>query len=99
MPDVDPVLSELAAAFGAATEYWDWRGRHVEVAAETLTAVLAALGVDTSSEQSRAAALDRRRSEAWRSVFPPYVVAREGVCLLYTSDAADDLLCVDLGGP
>ena len=79
MPDVDPVLSELAAAFGVATEYWDWRGRHVEVAAETLTAVLAALGVDTSSEQSRAAALDRRRSEAWRSVLPPYVVAREGV--------------------
>src|SRR5450756_2356564 len=23
---------------------------------------------------------------------------KEGVCLLYTSDAADDLLCVDLGG-
>src|SRR5680860_985538 len=23
---------------------------------------------------------------------------RPGVCLLYTSDAADDLLCVDLGG-
>ena len=23
---------------------------------------------------------------------------RAGVCLLYTSDAADDLLCVDLGG-
>src|SRR5680860_1583061 len=22
----------------------------------------------------------------------------EGICLLYTSDAADDLLCVDLGG-
>ena len=22
----------------------------------------------------------------------------EGTCLLYTSDAADDLLCVDLGG-
>ena len=22
----------------------------------------------------------------------------DGVCLLYTSDAADDLLCVDLGG-
>ena len=25
-------------------------------------------------------------------------VAREYACLLYTSDAADDLLCVDLGG-
>src|SRR5450756_932608 len=23
---------------------------------------------------------------------------QDGVCLLYTSDAADDLLCVDLGG-
>src|SRR5450756_2169957 len=23
---------------------------------------------------------------------------RRGICLLYTSDAADDLLCVDLGG-
>ena len=23
---------------------------------------------------------------------------RAGICLLYTSDAADDLLCVDLGG-
>ena len=25
-------------------------------------------------------------------------VNNEGTCLLYTSDAADDLLCVDLGG-
>src|SRR5665213_3396342 len=25
-------------------------------------------------------------------------VAQPGYCLLYTSDAADDLLCVDLGG-
>ena len=25
-------------------------------------------------------------------------VTGTGVCLLYTSDAADDLLCVDLGG-
>ena len=24
--------------------------------------------------------------------------AKNGICLLYTSDAADDLLCVDLGG-
>ena len=26
------------------------------------------------------------------------LVARGILCLLYTSDAADDLLCVDLGG-
>src|SRR5450756_2202060 len=30
-----------------------------------------------------------------------YILQPDGlkVCLLYTSDAADDLLCVDLGGP
>ena len=76
--DVDGVLIELAAAFGVATEYWDWRGRHVAVGIETLISVLQALGVDTSSEQSRAAELDRRRTEAWRSMLPPYLVAREG---------------------
>src|SRR6266540_1781778 len=76
--DVDGVLIELAAAFGVATEYWDWRGRHVAVGIETLISVLQALGMDTSNEQSRAAELDRRRTEAWRSMLPPYVVAREG---------------------
>ena len=35
-----------------------------------------------------------------RTVRDPLVPghARSGHCLLYTSDAADDLLCVDLGG-
>ena len=28
----------------------------------------------------------------------PQAGRRPGACLLYTSDAADDLLCVDLGG-
>ena len=30
--------------------------------------------------------------------FSPRIKGRLGACLLYTSDAADDLLCVDLGG-
>ena len=29
---------------------------------------------------------------------PPPHISRQETCLLYTSDAADDLLCVDLGG-
>src|SRR5450756_949269 len=36
----------------------------------------------------------RRRSGCPQCV----LVARSSPCLLYTSDAADDLLCVDLGG-
>src|SRR5450756_3253333 len=41
---------------------------------------------------------------AWRARWPRgsvpcrRAVGRGGRCLLYTSDAADDLLCVDLGG-
>src|SRR5450756_1558281 len=33
-----------------------------------------------------------------RTADPQVVTAPVTVCLLYTSDAADDLLCVDLGG-
>jgi 4-alpha-glucanotransferase len=77
--DVDGLLLELAAAYGVAIEYWDWRDVHVAVGMETLSAVLQALGVDTASAQSRAAALELRRSEAWRRALPPYVVARAGV--------------------
>jgi 4-alpha-glucanotransferase len=77
-PDLDDILTDVAVAFGVATEYWDWRGRHLAVPTKTLTSVLEALGVDTSSEQSRAAALDRRRTEPWQSMLPPYVVAWEG---------------------
>src|SRR5450756_1465776 len=37
---------------------------------------------------------NRNRSTGYKGEFP---TCSEG-CLLYTSDAADDLLCVDLGG-
>jgi 4-alpha-glucanotransferase len=79
MSGADDALVELASAYGVAHEYWDWRGQHVSVRTETLSAVLAALGVDASTEQSRAAALEQRRNQAWRTVLPPYVVARAGV--------------------
>ena len=57
------VLAELAAAYGVATEYWDWQGRHALVAEATLVGVLSALGVDMSGQQSRAAALLARRDD------------------------------------
>ncbi len=76
--DVDGLLVELAAAYRVASEYWDWRGAHVAVGTHTLTSVLAGLGVDAATEQSRRAALDRRRAEGWRAVLPPYLVAQQG---------------------
>jgi len=39
-------LVELAQAYGVMTEYVDWRGRQVQVSAETIEAVLEAMGVD-----------------------------------------------------
>jgi 4-alpha-glucanotransferase len=75
---VADVLGELAAAFGVATQYWNWRGEHVAVAPETLRAVLAALGVDAATDEATTAALRARRDEGWARVLPPYVVAREG---------------------
>jgi 4-alpha-glucanotransferase len=39
-------LTRRAAEHGVAVSYHDWRGRHVEVADETLAAVLSALGDD-----------------------------------------------------
>jgi 4-alpha-glucanotransferase len=46
---VDPALAELAAAHGVATEYRDYLDRRVPIRAESVVAVLGALGVDPSS--------------------------------------------------
>ena len=52
---------------------------------------------------SRTALEDEHRfladcAEAEIPVVCPLTLPGGGTCLLYTSDAADDLLCVDLGG-
>ena len=42
--------------------------------------------------------LPRRSTEESADPFHETSARRRNDCLLYTSDAADDLLCVDLGG-
>ena len=39
----DPELIQRARDAGIATDYYDWRGQHVEVPAETLAAILEVL--------------------------------------------------------
>jgi len=73
-----PALVDLAVAYGVATEYWDWQGRHVVVPAETVAAVLEALGVDASTPDLAAAALESQRLARWRRTLPPTLVMREG---------------------
>jgi 4-alpha-glucanotransferase len=70
-----PALVALAQAYGVMTEYVDWRGQRVEVTAETITAVLAAMDVDAADpERAR-----RERDEApWLRMLPATVVVVQG---------------------
>ncbi len=73
---MDAGLAELAGTYGIATEFWDWRGQHRLVPAETIVAVLRALGVDASTPA--AVARQARADEPWRRMLPPCLVVREG---------------------
>ena len=71
-------LGRLAAAYGVATEYWDQSGGLVQVGAATVSAVLAALGLDVSSDDAIGAALEEKRLRDWRRMLPPVFVMRQG---------------------
>jgi 4-alpha-glucanotransferase len=80
-PDDGPLtheLVQLAHAYGVATEFWDWRGRHTTVSRRTVLAVLAALGVRASGPSAVASALAEVRDRPWRQTLPDVVVVREG---------------------
>ncbi len=77
MPELEPSLHALAEAYGIATDYWDWQGRHIEVARETVVAVLAALDVDAATPEAAAAALAEQQRRPWTRMLPPLLALRE----------------------
>lgn len=74
----NPLLTELAQAYGIATEFWDWKGRLSQVPAETVIAVLKALDVDATTDESARAALDAHRLRPWTLMLPRCVVTIAG---------------------
>ncbi len=70
-------LLALAQAHGVATDYWDWRGNHVQVPEETIVAVLAAMEVDATTPEGVAAALEAEWTARWRRMLPPSVVTTQ----------------------
>ena len=82
-------LIDLARAYGVATDYWDWKGNHVQVSAHTISTVLSVFDVDASDEQSARAALAQRELEPWRRVVPRVIVLREGWTPWVALHAAD----------
>ncbi|QBR93444.1 4-alpha-glucanotransferase [Nocardioides euryhalodurans] len=73
-----PALAELADRYGVSREYWDWQGRHVPVPVPTVQAVLGALGVEATTEESVHAALADLDEGPWRRMVPVVTVARAG---------------------
>ncbi|WP_298888889.1 4-alpha-glucanotransferase [uncultured Serinicoccus sp.] len=73
-----PALAQLADAYGIATEFWDWQGRHAQVPEETVMAVLEALGVDVDGDFVDRE-LARVQEREWRRLLPPVVVVAQGV--------------------
>ncbi|MBK8447802.1 MAG: 4-alpha-glucanotransferase [Micropruina sp.] len=74
----NPYLAELAAEFGIATEFWDWKGRLTEIPDDTVIAVLAAMEIDAHDEQAAAAAVQRVRTRPWRRTLPACTVLQQG---------------------
>lgn len=74
----DPVLSELAAALGIATEFWDWKGRLTEVTDATVVAILAAMDIDAADHDHAVAALQAHHQRPWTRLLPPCVVMQQG---------------------
>ena len=72
---IPPDLLELAHAYSVATEFYDWRGRRVEVPETTVRAVLDAMDVDVSDP---ARALAERTDAQWLRMLPPCVVVQQG---------------------
>lgn len=69
-------LAQLAGRHGVAVEYWDQGGGHHEVSAETVVAVLAALGVAADSPEAVVESLAEADLVDWRRALPPVYVHR-----------------------
>lgn len=73
-----PALAALCDRYGVSREYWDWQGNHVPVPVATAQALLGALDVDASSEESVQAALAAYDLAPWRRMVAPVTVGRAG---------------------
>ena len=75
---MDTRLDELAQSFGLQTQSWDWKGSPIHVSDDTVVAVLAALGIDASSDAAIDAALADQRDRSWRRPLPSGTVMQQG---------------------
>lgn len=71
-------LQGLAREYGVGTTFRGWDGQEQDVAPETLTAVLTALGVPCGTDEEATASLHAAELAPWQRLLPPSVVVRRG---------------------
>jgi len=75
---LDTRLDELAQIFGLQTQSWDWKGNSIHVSDATVVDILAALGIDASTDAAIDAALASQRDQVWRCPLPSGTVVQQG---------------------
>lgn len=96
MTSPEQPLLDLARAHHVSTSFTDWRGQERTVSAETLGAVLRALGVDVAEPD---AALREAWDAPWRRTLPPCTTAVQGeerLVWMHVPDGAPAALAVEL---
>ncbi|MGO1590905.1 MAG: 4-alpha-glucanotransferase [Ancrocorticia sp.] len=81
MTDLAPnreLLAKLADSCGIATDYWAFSGQLTQVEDGTLIKVLAAMGVDASTESAARDAMRDVKLRSWREVLPECTVLPVG---------------------
>jgi 4-alpha-glucanotransferase len=68
-------IEHLASLHGIGHSYRDWRGEMREVSLEARSAILAALGVDTSDEAATASAISQHETVQWMRLLPVVSIA------------------------
>jgi 4-alpha-glucanotransferase len=68
-------IERLAQLHGVADTWLDYRGRPREVSLDSRAAILAAMGVNASTDAAATSALSRQETTRWTRMAPPVVVA------------------------
>ena len=79
------IIDQLAALYGVEPSYQDVWGREQRISMTTKRALLAAMGVDASSDKTLKAALAAEADRPWRQLLPPVLVTRTPVSSLRLS--------------
>jgi 4-alpha-glucanotransferase len=71
-------IENAARAWGVETDYWDIFGRQHHASTELETAILASLGVDTTSSTALREAIERHNQRQWLTPLAPTILLTAG---------------------